>query len=364
MLTNNNKQIAEDSPMKIAMENERALFKSPKEGEIVKGPIIAKEGGEVYIDLGLGGTGIIYGREYYESQDKLKDKKKGDIISAKIVELENEEGLRELSLSEAGRETSWQKLSRMRDSQELVSVKIIDANRGGLMIEKESIEGFLPVSQLAPAHYPRVEGGDKDKILRELQQFIGKNMEVRILDISQGQNKFIVSEKAGEQESIKKALEKYKAGDIVKGEITGVVDFGAFMRLDPLVEGLVHISELDWQLVSNPHDIVKVGDKVEAKIVGVAQDGRISLSIKALKDDPWKDFEKKYTQGKKITGTVSRINSYGALVKLEEGAQGLVHISEFTSEEEMKEKLKEGKEYKFEVSQIVPEERRIALKLI
>lgn len=232
------------------------------------------------------------------------------------------------------------------------------------MIEKEGIEGFLPVSQLAPAHYPRVEGGDKEKILRELQRFIGENMEVRILDVDQRQNKFIVSEKAGEEESIKKALGKYKIGDTVEGEITGVVDFGAFIRLDPLVEGLIHISELDWQLVQDPHDIVKVGDKVQAKIVDIAHDGRISLSLKALKEDPWQGFEKKYAQGTHIKGVIAKINSYGALVKLEDGIQGLVHISEFPSEEDMKASLQEGKEYDFEVTQIVVEERRIALKLV
>lgn len=362
-MSTQNSNNAKENTMKRAIEQERSLFQAPKEGDIIGGPIIAKEGGEFYIDLGTAGTGIIYGREYYEAQDKLKDKKIGDIISAKIVELENEEGLRELSLSEAGRETSWQKLTRMRDSQELVPVKIIDANRGGLMIEKDNIEGFLPVSQLAPAHYPRVEGGDKEKILKELQQFIGQNMEVRILDVDQRQNKFIVSEKAGEEESIKKALEKYKVGDVVKGEITGVVDFGAFIKLDPLVEGLVHISELDWQLVQDPHDIVNVGDTVEAKIVDIAADGRISLSVKALKEDPWKNLDKKYPQGTSVKGEVSKINSYGALVKLEEGIQGLVHISEFESEEDMNANLKEGKKYEFEVTQIVPEERRIALKL-
>ena len=360
----NSQNIAKENSMKFAIEQERFFFQSPKDGDIVEGPIITIEGGEVYIDLGIVGMGIIYGREYHESQDKLKGKKKGDIIRAKIVELENENGLRELSLSEAGRETSWQKLARMKDEQELISVKIIDANRGGLMIEKEGIEGFLPVSQLAPAHYPRVEGGDKEKILREIQKFIGQTMNVRILDVTQRQNKFIVSEKSGEEESIKKALEKYKVGDIVEGEITGVVDFGAFIRLDPLIEGLVHISELDWQLVNDPRDIVKVGDKVKAKIMDVASNGRISLSLKALKEDPWKELENKYPKGKIITGTVSKITQYGALVKLEESVQGLVHISEFTSEEDMRARLQDNKEYQFEITQIVPGERRIALKLI
>lgn len=349
--------------MKAAIEQERALFHSPREGDIVEGPIIAREGDEVYIDLGRSGTGIIYGREYYESQHKLKDKKKGDIVSAKIVELENEDGLRELSLSEAGRETSWQKLMRMKEERDLVSVKIIDANRGGLLVEKEGMEGFMPVSQLAPAHYPRVEGGDKEKILRELQQFIGQTMEVRILDADPKQNKFIVSEKAGGEESIKKALEKYKVQDVVTGEITGVVDFGAFIRLDPLIEGLIHISELDWQLVHDPRDILKVGDKVQAKIVDITSDGRISLSIKALKEDPWKDIAKRYKQGSTLKGKVVSLNAYGALVRLEDGIQGLVHISGFASQEDMQEKLREGNEYEFEISQISPEERRVALKL-
>jgi len=355
--------LTKNNSMKKVIEHNRGLFQAPREGEIVEGPIIAKEGSEIYIDLGRGGIGIIYGREYYEAQDRLKGKTIGDNISAKIVELENENGLRELSLSEAGRESAWQKLSKMRDAQELVPVKVTAANRGGLMIEKEGVEGFLPVSQLAPAHYPRVEGGDKEKILREIQKFVGQNMDVRILDVDQRQNKFIVSEKVGEQESIKKALSKYSVGDTVDGEITGVVDFGAFIRLDPLVEGLIHISELDWQLVQDPHDIVNVGDKVSAKVVDVTSDGRISLSLKALKDDPWKSLNKKYAQGKHIKGTVIKLNPYGALIKIEEGVQGLVHISEFASEEDIKAKLEEGKKYEFEILQVSPEERRIALKL-
>jgi len=352
------------SAMKKAADTERSLFQSPKEGDIVEGPIIAKEGSEIYIDLGSAGIGIVYGREYYEAQSKLKEKNVGDKISAKIVEIENEEGLRELSLSEAGRETAWQKLTRLKESQELISVKIIDANRGGLMIGKDGVEGFLPVSQLAPSHYPRVEGGDKEKILKEIQKFVGQTLDVRILDVDQRQNKFIVSEKAGEVESIKKAMEKYKVGDEIQGEITGVVDFGAFIRLDPLVEGLIHISELDWQLVQDPHDIVKVGDKIRAKVMDITPDGRISLSIKALKEDPWKDISKKYPQGAIVTGVISKINSYGALVKFEEGIQGLVHISEFESEDEMRSKLKESDEYRFEIIQILPEERKMALKLV
>ncbi len=349
--------------MKKIIEQDRASFQLPKDGEIVEGPIIAKEGSEVYIDLGRSGIGIIYGREYYEAQEKLKDKKIGDVISAKIVDFENEHGLRELSLAQAGRENSWQKLDKIKNDAELIAVTVTAANRGGLMIEREGIEGFLPVSQLAPAHYPRVEGGDKEKILRELQKFIGETLEVRVLDVDQRQNKFIVSEKAGEQEAIKKALSKYSIGDTVEGEITGVVEFGAFIRLDSLIEGLIHISELDWQLVQDPHDVVKVGDKVQAKVVDITPDGRISLSLKALKDDPWGKISAKFKLDDIVKGVVSKLNNYGALIKLEEGVQGLVHISQFDSQEAMTTKLEEGKEYDFAILQVSPKERRIALRL-
>lgn len=358
------KQPGKESIMKKILEQDRSFFRLPREGDIIQGPIVGKEGSEIYIDLGQSGVGIIYGREYYDAQDKLKGKKIGDIMIAKIIELENDRGLRELSLSEAGRETSWQRLLKLKEANDLISVKIMNANRGGLIIEKEGVEGFLPVSQLAPAHYPRVEGGDKEKILRELQKFIGKALEVRILDVDQRQNKFIVSEKAGEEEAIRKAIEKYHIGDTVDGEVTGVVDFGAFIKLDPLVEGLIHISELDWQLVQDPHDIVHVGDKIKAKIVDISKEGRVSLSMKMLKDDPWKEIAQKYTKGTVTKGVVSKIHPYGALIKLEEGVQGLLHISEFASEEDFKAKITLGNEYQFEIAQIAPEERRIALKLI
>src|SRR3989338_3150341 len=360
-------QIAEktkgNTAMKDVMEEEMGLFRFPKQGDMVEGVIIAKLGNAVYVDLGMAGTGIIYGREYYEAQSELKGKNVGDALSAKVVEFENENGLRELSMSAAGKENNWQKLERMRDTKELIEVKIKAANRGGLIIEKDGVEGFMPVSQLSPNNYPRVEGGDKEKILRELQKFVNKTTEVRILDVDQRQRKFIVSEKAGEEEAIKKALEKYKVGDTVEGEITGVVEFGAFIRLDPLVEGLIHISELDWQLVERPQNVVTIGERVKVKVIDITQDGRVSLSIKALKDDPWKDVNKKYLEGSSVKGVVSKINSYGALVKVDEVIQGLVHISEFSSEEDMKSKLQEGNEYQFKIAQIVPQARRMTLKM-
>ena len=153
-------------------------------------------------------------------------------------------------------------------------------------------------------------------------------------------------------------------GDVVSGEITGIVEFGAFIKFDPLLEGLIHISELDWQLIEDPHDIVKVGDKMEAKIVDISSEGRISLSLKALKEDPWKDIEKKFKEGDVIEGEIKQVHEYGALVRIEDGIQGLVHVSEFADVEEMKAKLQMDEKRKFEISSIYKEEHRIALKVV
>jgi len=349
--------------MKSVVQTDKSLFQLPKKGDVVEGKIIDKEGGVLYIDLGHIGTGVVYGAEYLKAQDEIKKLKPGDELTAKVIEVENEDGYRELSLKEAKQEKNWQHIQESQRNKKIIEIEITDANKGGLMGVVGDVSGFLPVSQLAPAHYPRVEGGDKNKILQELRGFIGKKMQVQILDADQKENKLIFSEKAAGSESVQIALGKYKIGDEVEGEITGVVDFGAFIKFDPLLEGLIHISELDWSLIEDPHDIVKVGDKMKAKIVDIAEDGKVSLSLKALKNNPWEGIEKKYKAGDQLEAEVAKISAYGALVKIEEGIQGLLHISEFKDEQELKDKLKEGKKYKFEITSIDPAEYKIALKL-
>ena len=217
----------------------------------------------------------------------------------RVVGLENELGELELSFRFAGQRKTWDNLASLRDSSELVEVDIIEANKGGLIIEWQGIQGFLPVSQLSPQNYPRVEGGDSTKILKELQKFIGQSMEVKIFDFDPSQGKLILSEKAKEAEKIKEILKNYTVGDVVEGEITGLVDFGAFIKFpseakpEEGLEGLIHISELDWAIIENPSEIVKVGEKVSAKIIEI-KDNKVSLSLKALKKDPWSEIEEKF----------------------------------------------------------------------
>jgi len=347
--------------MKTILENSN-LLRPGKIGDIVEGKIIGTGQSSIYVDLSPMGAGIIFGKEFYQAKQELKKVKIGDKVFAKIVDLENDDGYIELSLSEAGREIGWDKLQQINENNEVIKVKVLGANKGGLIAELEGIQGFLPVSQLAPEHYPRVEGADKTKILQKLQQLIGKDLEVKIFDVNPREEKLIFSEKATDTEKLKEILKNYKQGDIVEGEITGVVDFGAFVKFGDL-EGLIHISELDWQLIEDPSEIVKVGEKVKAKIIEITEDGRVSLSLKALKKDPWQGIEEKYKKSDVVDGKVTKFNPFGAFVEVEQKIQGLCHISEFGTKSKMEEQLKIGGTYKFKILQIEPAEHRMTLKL-
>ncbi|MBI4919854.1 S1 RNA-binding domain-containing protein [Candidatus Azambacteria bacterium] len=353
----------------------------PKSGDVIEGRIVKKSARSLYFDLGLWGVGVVYGIEFSNAQSMIKNLKAGDVAFVKILEIENEDGFRELSLAEAQSQRSWDLIRELKKTNKTISAKILSVNRGGLMVEISGVTGFLPVSQLSGEHYPRVEGGDKNKILEELSKFVNREFNVRVLDFDPRENKLIVSEKAAEEEHLKKAIGRHQVGDVVAGEISGIVDWGAFVKWpadEEMLEGLVHISELDWQLIENPADFVKVGDKVSAQIIDIAND-RISLSLKRLKIDPWKTASAFLEKGMIVDGFVKKYNSFGAFVEVacpvsadlpaqpgakNETLQGLCHISEFGSDEKMATALEVGKKYQFKILAFVPEEHRMSLSKI
>lgn len=335
----------------------------PRAGDVVEGFVLDKKGGKLFIDLGIKGVGIIYGREYYAAQEQIKNLQPGDPISAKVVEVDNEEGYLELSLKEAGEERRWINLKRMMDEGEVLELPVKEANRGGLILEAENVKGFLPTSQLSPQNYPRVEGGDKEMIFQELKKLVGQSLKIKILDVSPSENKLIFTEKKQSSEEIHDLLLKFKIGDEVEGEITGVVDFGAFVRLEGTeFEGLIHISEIDWSLIEDPRLVLKTGDKVRAKIIDI-QGEKISLSLKALKPDPWIAIAEKYHKEDVVRGKVTKFNTFGAFVQINDELHGLVHISEFGTEAKMKEELEVEKEYDFKIAMINPKEHRMSLAM-
>jgi small subunit ribosomal protein S1 len=332
----------------------------PKVDSLVEGPVILVQKSSVYVDLAPFGTGIIYGREFINAKDVINKISLGDIIKAKIVEAENEDGYIELSLKEAKQALAWSEAEKAIKAKTVLNLEVKDANKGGLMLEWQGIVGFLPASQLKADHYPRVLDSDKDKILKELKKLIGEKISVMIISTLPKEGKLIFSEKDNNPEEKKEILSKYNIGDNLDCTVAGIVDFGIFLKLEDGLEGLVHISELGWGLVDDPRTMFKVGDKVQAKVIEI-KDGKISLSLKALKENPWREFEGKLKKGDIIKGVVIKYNKHGALVSIKEGVAGLVHNSTFATEAKLREKLELGKNYNFQITLFEPKDQKMTL---
>jgi small subunit ribosomal protein S1 len=337
----------------------------PVAGEDIKGTVLDIGTNAMYIDLGPIGTGIVLGEELHDGFGTIKTLKKGDEVTATVITTNTEDGYIELSLKQASEDKVWEDLLAKQASEEPVDVKIIDANKGGLLIIINGISGFLPVSQLAYDHYPRVDGGDKTKILGRLKEYTGEIFRVAIINVNREENKLIVSEKAARKSEELNLVNSYQKGDTVEGEVTGVVDFGVFVKFGKngqKLEGLVHISELSWQLVENPRDLYKEGDKVKAQVIEIVN-GKVSLSIKALTEDPWTKITEKFSVDQIIDGQVARMNHFGIFVQLDEEVRGLIHNSEIEKNKPKYTSLKEGTSAKFKVLSVDAQEHRISLAL-
>ena len=331
-----------------------------KEGDLVEASVLAVGGNRIWVDVAGQSLGFIPEREVTTKSGI----KRGDKVFASVISMDSNEGNVVLSLKQADREKYWLEMTEKFDSGESVLVTITDANKGGLMSEIGGIQGFLPVSQLSPKNYPRVEGGNKDEILNRLRQFIGTEVAVKVINCDKESGKLIFSERAVSADEVKNKLDMINIGDRAKGKVTGIVDFGLFVSLDPQVEGLVHISEVSWSRVTDLNKIFKVGDAIEAMIIG-KEDGRVSLSIKRLQDDPWVKAAKKYSVGDVISGKVTKITPFGAFVSIEKGIDGLVHISELSEEHitDPNKVLELGKEYQMKIISIEPSSHRLGLSL-
>ena len=332
----------------------------PRVGENMKGEVIEMGSNIIYVDLGPVGTGAIYGYGKFSGLSIFKNLEPGGSISATVTDLENEDGYVEMSLKQTSTEMIWKELEKKMEEKEVITTVVLEANKGGLMVKISGVVGFLPASQLTGEHYPRVSDGDKNKILSLLAQIVGKDVKVRIIGIDKGEGKLIVSEKITKEKEEKEKISDLKPGDIIEGEISGIVNFGAFVKFNNSLEGLVHISELAWKLIDDPRKLFNVGQKVKCKIIGI-DDSRISLSIKALEDDPWNNVSEKYQVGQKVSGEVTKINPFGAFVQLDKDIHGLVHVSKI-AENDATQDLEIGNTYDFEIILIKPMEHRLGLK--
>ena len=337
----------------------------PQFGDVVKGLVLSASKAEVRLDINGAFVGIVRGPELYSESEEYSSLKAGDEIEAKVVEAENENGEVELSFRQLGQEKAWGKLREAYKDKEVVKVKIVDANKGGLLVRYYQISGFLPVSQLAPDNYPRIAGGDKTKILEKLKSFVGEEFAVNIITLDDDDKKIIFSEKDVWNKKQQHVLDKYKVGMVVDGRISAVTNFGIFLSFDENMEGLIHISELAWQRIDSPSSMFKVGDMIKAEIVNI--DGsKIFLSAKKIQKDPWVDAVNKYVAGQVVKGEILKVNPFGLFVKLDDEIHGLAHISqlELAKQEKINESFKSGEEKEFEIISISPTEHRLALKLV
>lgn len=343
---------------------EKDDIKIPQVGDVIKGKVVSASKAEVKLDVNGVLMGVVRGPELYEEAEEFSNLQIGDEIEAAVIEEENEKGELELSFRQVGQEKAWETLRQAGKDKTIVKVRVIDANKGGLLVRYCQINGFLPVSQLAPENYPRISGGDKSKILEKLKSFVGQDLEVNVMNLSIEEDKVIFSEKDVWNKKQKPALDKYKPGQVVDGKITAITNFGVFISFDENIEGLIHISELAWQRIDSPNELYRVGDKIKAEIVSI--DGaKIFLSAKRLLQDPWREASKKYKAGQVVKGIILKVNPFGLFVKLDEEIHGLAHISQLNLEPKAKitELFQAGQEVDFEIVNISIADHRLGLKL-
>ncbi|MBI4158318.1 MAG: 30S ribosomal protein S1 [Candidatus Yanofskybacteria bacterium] len=344
-------------------------FYLPKPGTILQGQIINVSKSSVIVDLGTAGIGIIYPGEFYDNPERMRAIKPGEAVSTMLIELENEDGYRELSLRSAQMTTAWQDIKEKMDKEEIITTTVININKGGLIVEVSGVQGFLPLSQLSPEHYPKVGGGDTTKIVQALQKLKGQELKVKIIDFSEEENKLIVSEKAILEDLAKEELKKFNVGDMVDGTITEVTDFGAFVKLSDNLDALIHSSEIDWKFIENPREILHIGDKIKAKVINL-DGGRVALSLKAMKPDPWEKVEEKFQVGQKVKCKVIKIRSNGAFVELSNEIVGFLpaiesgdHSTGLRAGKKLEETVKAGEEYNFAIVSIDAKDHKIVLTL-
>jgi len=337
----------------------------PQIGQLIKGVVISASKAEVKIDVDGVMTGVVRGPELYEEDDDYASLKPGDEIEATVIDEENENGELELSFRFAGQGRAWIGLKEAYKNRTNVKVRITDANKGGLLVKYKQISGFLPVSQLAPENYPRVNGGDKSKILEKLRSYIGRDFEVRVATLEENEDKIIFSEKEAWNERQKDVISKYKVGTTVEGTITAITDFGIFISFGENLEGLIHISELAWQRIDDPNELYNIGDVVKAEVISI-DNSKIFLSAKRLINDPWKGVEERYKIGQLVEGKILKVNPFGLFVQLDKDIHGLAHVSQLdlSAKEKVTDKYKPEQKVKLEIVSIEPKEHRLGLAAV
>ena len=382
------KKISAAKALKSLPESENKIFqdylvnltnppKTFEKRQIVKGVVVSSTDGEMIVDVGGRAEGVVSGRELKLDGMRL-NKKTGDKVLVYVINPENDKGQIELSIRRTGTALKWHELDEAQEEDKSVTVRVIEANTGGVIVEiGGGLRGFVPTSQLdnkriytedSYASYSS-KSDAKQQLQSKLARLIGEELEVMVIEIDKEKNRVILSEKlvgsADQMKQREEVLSTLQIGTNLTGEVTGIAPFGLFVNAQGL-EGLVHLSEISWDKVSNPADFFRPGNEVKVQVIDIQDGGkRIAYSIKRLQDDPWDDIIKSYSIGQVIKGEITKVVDYGAFVRIDEGLNGLIHISELSDKlvKDPREIVKEGDEVDVKVISMSKEDRHLGLSI-
>jgi len=359
---NNNNQTME------SLLNEQDLnVDLPQSGEIRTGSIASMSPSQILISIGAKSEGVVSGRELDQlSAEERAALQVGQEVHVFVINPEDENGNVVLSLKRAQEQLSWENVEKLLESDNVIDSKIIGFNKGGLIVGVEGLRGFVPSSQISAMRRSQSTGETPEQ---RWQKMIGQPITVRVIEVDRERRRLILSERAASTESrqsIKeRVIEELEEGKVYTGRVTSLANFGAFINING-ADGLVHLSELSWDHIEHPREVLEVGQEVKVKVINVDRDKkRIGLSVRALQSDPWKSRVEKYSVGQLVEGVITRLTKFGAFARLEGDIEGLIHISEIAEHriEHPKEVLKEGEVKSLRVIRIDPEQHRIGLSL-
>jgi small subunit ribosomal protein S1 len=360
---------AADHPMRSLLESESGL-NMPQRGEIRDGIVARITPNEILVDVGAKSEGIITGRELESIDDATrKSLAIGQSIPVYVLDPEDRSGNIVLSLTKAREEKDWQTAEQLMETQEVYSGTIAGYNKGGLIVKVGNVRGFIPASQVSAARRRRAEGTDAPE--QKWGKMVGETTQVKVIEVDRNRNRLILSERAASKETRElqkeKLLAEIKPGEVRKGHVISLADFGAFVDIGG-ADGLVHLSEISWKRVNHPSEVLKVGQEVDVEVLNVDRERkRIGLSLKRREADPWTLLQRKYQIGQLVQGTITKLTKFGAFARLEgeDEIEGLIHVSELSEGhiDHPRNAVSEGQQVTLRVLKIDPDKRRIGLSL-
>ena len=357
---------AESNLMAELLKEPENALKSVKRGDVVEGVIVRIDPEEILVDIGLKSEGVLSTKELpstgYGAFDELHI---GNEVLVYIMQPETPEGHAIVSLKRARMERQWRIAQEQYERGDLLEAKVIDYNKGGLIVDLDGIRGFVPISQIL--NLKREDTADSAETNAKLQAMVGRSLQLKIIEINRNRNRLILSERLAVQEWRTKRreelLNELQVGEVRKGTVSNLANFGAFVDLGG-ADGLVHISQLAWSRVNHPSEVLHVGQEVEVQVLGVDKEKKkIALSIKRAEVDPWTTVDQRYQVGQLVKGVVTKIAPFGAFARIEDGVEGLIHLSELLAGQDPKTALHEGQELTLRILRIDSERRRLGLSL-